>query len=91
MSTVDSAFSGHCVKRTSVLSGQILWSRQNMPLFQCNTLCVKRTSVLCGQRTDFLKIWSIFSVLSGHFLKIAEHCGFNIAISVSLYTYKNDK
>ena len=31
--TVDSAFSGHCVKRTTVLSGQIFWSRQNVPLF----------------------------------------------------------
>ena len=31
--TVDSAFSGLCVKRTSVLSGQIFWSRQDVPLF----------------------------------------------------------
>ena len=67
--TVDSAFSGHCVKRTTVLSGQIFRSRQNMPLFQYKTLCVKRTSALCGQRTDFLKIWSRFSVLSGQDFK----------------------
>ena len=31
--TVDSVLSGLCVKRTSVLSGQIFWSRQNTPLF----------------------------------------------------------
>ena len=35
-----------------------------MPLFQYDTLCVKWTSVLCGQWTDFLKIWSRFTVLS---------------------------
>ena len=70
--TVDSVLSGHCLKRTSVLSGQLVWSRQNTPLIQYKTLCVKRTSALCGQRTPFLKIWSIFSVLSGSTLKI--HC-----------------
>ena len=64
--TADSVLSGLCVKRTSVLSGQIFWSRQDVPLFQYKTLCVKRTSVLCGQRTDFLKIWSRASVLRGH-------------------------
>ena len=63
--TVDSALSGHCVKRTTVLSGQIFWSRQDVSLFQCKTLCVKRTSALCGQRTLFLIIWSGFFVLSG--------------------------
>ena len=47
--TVDSAFSGHCVKRTTVLSGQIVWSRLDLYIFQCKILCVKRTSVLCGQ------------------------------------------
>ena len=30
--TVDSVFSGHCVKRTTVLSGQVFWSRQDVPL-----------------------------------------------------------
>ena len=65
MYTVDSALSGHCVKLTTVLSGQIFWSRQDVPLFQYKTLCVKRTSVLCGQRTLLLTIWSIVSVLSG--------------------------
>ena len=63
--TVDSVLSGLCLKRTSVLSGQIVWSRQNTPLFLYDTLCVKRTSVLCGQRTDFFRIWSSVSVLSG--------------------------
>ena len=57
INTVDSALSGLCLKRTSVLSGQILWYRQNVSLFQYKTLCVKRTSVLCGQQTLFLKFW----------------------------------
>ena len=55
--TVDSVLSGLCLKRTSVLSGQIFWSRQTFPLFQYVILCVKRTSVLCGQRTLFFKLW----------------------------------
>ena len=50
-------YSRLCLKRTSVLSGQIFWSRQTFPLFQYNILCLKRTSVLCGQRTDYLNIW----------------------------------
>ena len=32
--TVHSVLSGLCLKRTSVLSGQIVWYRQNSPLFQ---------------------------------------------------------
>ena len=74
--TVNSVLSGLCLKRTTVLSGQIFWSRQDVYLFQYKTLCVKRTSVLCGQRTLLPKNWPGLSVLSGQVLEsIREKSG----------------